>query len=110
MGNETDPNDNSIIEANAVANGAVCPSNRRRLSAPGLWTFIAIADLWELNDEERLPKSLFSQCPRELIGERLHQIVESCPLARGDVGLYRHPRQQWLLEPAEFVCGNPDPS
>ncbi|WP_053240083.1 antitoxin Xre/MbcA/ParS toxin-binding domain-containing protein [Pleomorphomonas koreensis] len=30
------------------------PANRRRLSAPGLRTFLAIADLWELIDEERL--------------------------------------------------------
>lgn len=30
------------------------PANRRRLSAPGLRTFLAIADLWALTDEERL--------------------------------------------------------
>ena len=30
------------------------PANRRRLSGPGLRTFIAIADLWRLNQEERL--------------------------------------------------------
>lgn len=30
------------------------PNNRRRLSAPGLRVFIAIADLWGLGDEERL--------------------------------------------------------
>jgi hypothetical protein len=29
------------------------PSNRRRLSAPGLRTFLAIADLWGLAEEER---------------------------------------------------------
>jgi uncharacterized protein (DUF2384 family) len=29
-------------------------ANRRRLSAPGLRTFLAIADLWNLSDEERL--------------------------------------------------------
>ncbi len=29
------------------------PANRRRLSAPGLRTFIAIADLWGLNEEQR---------------------------------------------------------
>lgn len=29
------------------------PGNRRRLSAPGLRTFLAIADLWGLNEEER---------------------------------------------------------
>lgn len=30
------------------------PANRRRLSAPGLRTFLAIAELWGLSDEERL--------------------------------------------------------
>jgi uncharacterized protein (DUF2384 family) len=29
------------------------PVNRRRLSAPGLRTFLAIADLWGLNEEQR---------------------------------------------------------
>ncbi len=29
------------------------PTNRRRLSAPGLRTFLAIADLWGLSEEER---------------------------------------------------------
>jgi len=29
------------------------PANRRRLSAPALRTFVAIADLWGLNEEER---------------------------------------------------------
>lgn len=29
------------------------PANRRRLSAPALRTFIAIADLWSLNEEQR---------------------------------------------------------
>lgn len=30
------------------------PANRRRLSAPGLRTFLAIAELWGLTDEQRL--------------------------------------------------------
>jgi hypothetical protein len=29
------------------------PANRRRLSAPALRTFVAIADLWTLNEEQR---------------------------------------------------------
>lgn len=29
------------------------PANRKRLSAPGFRTFLAIADLWRLNEEER---------------------------------------------------------
>ena len=29
------------------------PDNRRRLSAPGLRTFLAVADLWGLSEEER---------------------------------------------------------
>ena len=36
------------------------PANRRRLSAPGMRTFLAIADLWELSDEQRL---LILGCP-----------------------------------------------
>jgi hypothetical protein len=30
------------------------PANRKRLSAPALRTFLAIADLWELTEEQRL--------------------------------------------------------
>lgn len=30
------------------------PANRRRVSAPGLRTFLAIADLWGLNEQQRL--------------------------------------------------------
>jgi uncharacterized protein (DUF2384 family) len=30
------------------------PANRRRLSAPGLRTFLAIADLWGMSEDERL--------------------------------------------------------
>jgi hypothetical protein len=33
--------------------GRFSPSNRRRLSAPGLRGFLAIADLWGLNETER---------------------------------------------------------
>ncbi|MGE0501399.1 MAG: MbcA/ParS/Xre antitoxin family protein [Rhizobiaceae bacterium] len=29
------------------------PDNRRRLSAPGLRTFLAVSDLWGMNEEER---------------------------------------------------------
>ncbi|MGL5113811.1 MAG: antitoxin Xre-like helix-turn-helix domain-containing protein, partial [Beijerinckiaceae bacterium] len=32
---------------------AFSPVNRRRLSGPGLRTFLAIADLWKLNEEQR---------------------------------------------------------
>jgi Protein of unknown function (DUF2384) len=38
----------TIIDAAAYA-----PANRRRLSGPGLRTFLAIADLWGLNEEQR---------------------------------------------------------
>ena len=34
--------------------GRFLPANRRRLSGPGLRTFLSIADLWGLSDEERL--------------------------------------------------------
>jgi len=30
------------------------PANRRRLSGPGLRTFLAIADLWDLSEDQRL--------------------------------------------------------
>lgn len=33
--------------------GRFAPASRRRLSAPGLRTFLAVADLWGLNEEER---------------------------------------------------------
>jgi len=35
-------------------NSRFAPANRRRLSAPGLRTFLAIADLWGLTEEQRL--------------------------------------------------------
>src|SRR6476661_7393136 len=34
-------------------NSRFAPANRRRLSAPGLRTFLAIADLWGLTEEQR---------------------------------------------------------
>src|SRR3954451_6739079 len=30
------------------------PANRRRLSAPGMRTFLALADLWRLTEQDRL--------------------------------------------------------
>jgi hypothetical protein len=35
-------------------NSRFAPANRRRLSAPALRTFLAIADLWALTEEQRL--------------------------------------------------------
>jgi hypothetical protein len=35
-------------------NSRLAPANRRRLSAPALRTFLAIADLWGLTEEQRL--------------------------------------------------------
>src|ERR1700675_4500315 len=35
-------------------NSRFAPANRRRLSAPALRTFLAIADLWGLAEEQRL--------------------------------------------------------
>src|ERR1700682_3680042 len=34
-------------------NSRFAPANRRRLSGPGLRTFLAIADLWGLTEEQR---------------------------------------------------------
>src|ERR1700694_1428525 len=35
-------------------NSRLAPANRRRLSAPALRTFLAIADLWGVREEQRL--------------------------------------------------------
>jgi hypothetical protein len=37
-----------------LENSRFAPANRRRLSAPALRTFLAIADLWGLTEEQRL--------------------------------------------------------
>src|SRR6476620_4184240 len=37
-----------------LTHGRRAPANRRRLSAPALRTFLAIADLWGLTEEQRL--------------------------------------------------------
>jgi Protein of unknown function (DUF2384) len=37
-----------------LSNSRFAPANRRRLSAPALRTFLAIADLWGLSEEQRL--------------------------------------------------------
>lgn len=39
--------------ANRLDLSRFAPVNRRRLSAPGLRTFMAIADLWGVNEEQR---------------------------------------------------------
>ena len=36
-----------------TASDKFAPANRRRLSGPGLRTFLAIADLWNLSEEQR---------------------------------------------------------
>jgi hypothetical protein len=41
-------------EVAALPRDRFSPANRRRLSAPALRTFLAIADLWGLNEEQRL--------------------------------------------------------
>lgn len=52
------------------------PANRRRLSAPGLRTFLAIADLWDLSEEERLhvlglpPRSTYYNWVKAVRGHR----------------------------------------
>lgn len=48
------------------------PANRRRLSAPGLRTFLAIADLWGLDEEQRL---LVLGCPGRSTYHRWAKIV-----------------------------------
>jgi hypothetical protein len=41
-------------EPQRLNNSRFAPANRRRLSAPALRTFLAIADLWSLTEEQRL--------------------------------------------------------
>jgi hypothetical protein len=41
-------------EPQRLDNSRFAPANRRRLSAPALRTFLAIADLWALTEEQRL--------------------------------------------------------
>jgi hypothetical protein len=41
-------------EAQRLEPGRFAPANRKRLSAPALRTFLAIADLWGLTEEQRL--------------------------------------------------------
>lgn len=45
-----------------LAAGRFLPSERQRLSAPALRTFLSIADFWELTEDERL--MLIGQPPR----------------------------------------------
>lgn len=40
--------------ANVLGKDRFLPANRRRLSAPALRTFMTIADLWKLTEEQRL--------------------------------------------------------
>ena len=42
-----------VGEAGVLDLRRFAPANRRRLSAPGLRTFLAIADLWGLSEDER---------------------------------------------------------
>lgn len=44
----------TVKEPQRLDNSRLAPANRRRLSAPALRTFLAIADLWGLTEEQRL--------------------------------------------------------
>ena len=44
----------TVSEPQRLDNSRFAPANRRRLSAPALRTFLAIADLWGLAEEQRL--------------------------------------------------------
>jgi hypothetical protein len=50
---ETRPSE-TAKEPQRLDSSRFAPANRRRLSAPALRTFIAIADLWGLTEEQRL--------------------------------------------------------
>jgi hypothetical protein len=43
----------ATLPAGLVGPGAFTPESRRRLGGPGLRTFLAIADLWGLSEEQR---------------------------------------------------------
>lgn len=45
---------NAALGETVLDRGRFSPANRRRLSAPGLRAFQAIADLWDLTEEDRL--------------------------------------------------------
>lgn len=51
----TSPRKASVLVSPAALDaGRFAPAHRRRLSAPGLRTFLAIADLWGLSEAQRL--------------------------------------------------------
>jgi hypothetical protein len=55
MVNDPEPSQAKTVKApQRLDNSRFAPTNRRRLSAPALRTFLAIADLWGLTEEQRL--------------------------------------------------------
>src|ERR1700682_1302351 len=55
MLNNGEPTPAETVEGpQRLDNSRLAPANRRRLSAPALRTFLAIADLWGVPEEERL--------------------------------------------------------
>lgn len=55
MSNNRDPTPAETLQGlQRLDSSRFAPANRRRLSAPALRTFLAIADLWGLTEEQRL--------------------------------------------------------
>src|SRR5260221_4411610 len=55
MLNDHEPRSSEVAKGpQRLDNSRFAPANRRRLSAPALRTFLAIADLWGLTEEQRL--------------------------------------------------------
>src|SRR6202158_4269994 len=55
MSNNREPRPAKAVKApQRLDNSRFAPANRKRLSAPSLRTFLAIADLWGLTEEQRL--------------------------------------------------------
>jgi len=55
MSNDREPRLSEAMKGpQRLDNSRFAPTNRRRLSAPALRTFLAIADLWGLTEEQRL--------------------------------------------------------
>src|SRR6201990_814808 len=54
LNNRKPPPVEAVKGPQRLDNSRFAPANRRRLSAPALRTFLAIADLWGLTEEQRL--------------------------------------------------------
>ena len=81
------------------------PTNRRRLSSPGMRTFLAIADLWGLTEQERLrilgypPRSTYHKWARQA-REHIEFTLDTDVLTRisAVLGIYQALRILYTIE------------